>query len=57
MNVEIVELVDCLINHPTNTITMVVLFAATGAWLWRIGHPYTPWSLFGRGSARAVFSK
>jgi hypothetical protein len=44
-------MVGCLVDHPTNTITMVVPFAATAAWLWRISHPY----LFKKGRARAVF--
>jgi hypothetical protein len=46
MNVGIVELdgrvgvcYDRLADHPTNTISMVVQFAATAAWLWRIGYP------------------
>jgi hypothetical protein len=29
-------MVDYLIDHQTNAITMVVLFAMTAAWLWRI---------------------
>jgi hypothetical protein len=33
-------MVDYIVDHPTNTFTMVVLFAATVAWLWRIIHPY-----------------
>jgi hypothetical protein len=28
------------IPHPPNTIAMVVLFAATAAWLWQIIQPY-----------------
>jgi hypothetical protein len=43
-----------LVDHPTNHITMVVLFTATAAWLWKISKPY-PGSLFGRGWARVVF--
>jgi hypothetical protein len=34
-------MVDYLVNHPTKTTTMVVPFAATAAWLWRISHPYS----------------
>jgi hypothetical protein len=33
-------MVDRLVNHPTNTITMVAPFAATAAWLWQISQPY-----------------
>jgi hypothetical protein len=33
-------MVNRLVDHPTKTITMVVPFAATAAWLWRISHPY-----------------
>jgi hypothetical protein len=34
-------MVDRLVDHPSKTITMVVPFAATAAWLWRISHPYS----------------
>jgi len=32
-------MVGCLIDNP-NTITMVVLFVASVAWLWRSSHPH-----------------
>jgi hypothetical protein len=45
-------MVNCLVDHPTNHVTMVSPFAATAAsWLWQISKPY----LFGRGWERAVF--
>jgi hypothetical protein len=33
-------MINYLINHPTNTFTMVVPFTATAAWLWQISDPY-----------------
>jgi hypothetical protein len=33
-------MVDCLVDHPTNHTTMVELFAATAAWMWRISPPH-----------------
>jgi hypothetical protein len=48
-------MVDYIVDHPTNTFTMVVLFTATLAWLWRIIHPY-PWKpLRGRGTVKALW--
>ena len=48
-------MVDYIVDHPTNTFTMVVLFAATVAWLWRIIHPY-PWKpIRGRGTVKALW--
>ena len=41
MNVGIVELDGGLPHWPFNkTITMVVPFAATAAWMWGVSHPY-----------------
>jgi hypothetical protein len=33
-------MVNRLVNHPSNTITMVAPFAVTAAWLWQISQPY-----------------
>ncbi len=33
-------MVDYLVDHPTNHITMVVPFTAAAAWLWQISKPY-----------------
>jgi hypothetical protein len=33
-------MLDYLVDHPTNRITMVVPFTAIAAWLWRISQPY-----------------
>jgi hypothetical protein len=33
-------MVNYLIEHPTNTITMVILFDTTVAWLWQISLPH-----------------
>jgi hypothetical protein len=33
-------MVDYIIDHPASTITMVLPFAATVAWLWQISQPY-----------------
>ncbi len=41
-------MVDRLVDHPTNTITMVAPFAATAAWLWQISQPY-PWEPLRKG--------
>jgi hypothetical protein len=46
--------VDCLVNHPTNHVTMVEPFAATVAWIGESAHP-TPGSLFGRDWRRVVY--
>jgi len=41
-------MVGCLVDHPTNTITLVVPFATTVAQQWRINQPY-PWELLWNG--------
>jgi hypothetical protein len=46
-------MVDCLVNHPTYHVTMVVLFAATAAWIWPISPPH-PWEPLWKGLVRAV---
>ena len=46
-------MIDCFVNYPTKTITMVAPFATTAAWLWQISQPY-PRELFGRVRARAT---
>ncbi len=48
-------MINCLVNHPTNHITMVKPFAATAAWMWWISPPPTPGSLFRRGWPRVVY--
>jgi hypothetical protein len=48
-------MVGCLVDHPTNTITMVVPFAATATWLWQISHSYHREPLqkgYGKGGVR-----
>jgi hypothetical protein len=35
-------IINYLINHPTNTITMMVPFAATAAWIQWMSPPH-PW--------------
>jgi hypothetical protein len=45
-------MVDCFIDHPTNHITMVALFAVKACG--ESAHP-TPGSLFERGWPRAVY--
>jgi hypothetical protein len=45
-------MVNYLVDHPTNHITMVVLFTATAAWLWKISKPYLQeplWKGLGEG--------
>ncbi len=51
IHVGIVDLmVDCLVDHPTNHVTMVEPFAATAAWMWRISPPH-PWEPLWKGLA------
>jgi hypothetical protein len=33
-------MVDHLVDHPTNHVTMVEPFATTAAWMWRINPPH-----------------
>jgi hypothetical protein len=33
-------MIDCLVNHPTNHVTMAELFAAAAAWMWQISPPH-----------------
>jgi hypothetical protein len=41
-------MVNYIVDPPTNTFTVVVLFVATVAWLWQISHPY-PWEPLQKG--------
>jgi hypothetical protein len=53
MQEQLIWMVDYLVDHPTNHITMVVPFTATAAWLWQIIKPYPReplWKWLGKDS-------